>query len=660
LAISLLEIGLNRRVIGCSENISAQSIKKQKHGHHSVPVFQTYPPVHVFRCKLSLDKQKQLPYSSATKKKDFVKMITAEHPIIFTTPKRLFESSTWVTHTPFAFFLISILKPKVVVELGVYYGQSYTAFCQAVKTLKLDTRCYGIDTWKGDRQVGKYGEEVYDGANYYNQNEFSEFSQLLRMTFNEALPRFKDGSIDLLHIDGCHTYENVKNDFKAWLPKMSPSGVMVFHDTFIKDQDFGVWKLWEEISKQYPSFEFVHGYGLGVAAIGKEVNKDFIEFLREANASSYISKLFDSLGQLALSQAIITKLRDDYYYYKINISNSSVWKAGLMLHKLVDFIAPNHTMRRKALVGTARIIFKVLKKGAGFFRRNKKTGDAIPELHSEHYRDTIKNLEAMPLPLKTNGKKKCAIFVMVKNEDVFLPIWLKHYSRYIDGDDIYVFDHLSIDGSVQKCSKNYKFNVIRLEYPFSFDHLWFKFVAVNVQKKLLEHYEYVIFTDIDEIILPDINKYSGLDDYIQKLDKNYARCIGYELMHLPDKEAPYVTSKSVLSQRRFWYYTPWYNKTLISNKPLDWDIGFHSVPNLELNFDNDLMLIHLHKLDFDLCWKTSFERARLMWPQDDIIKNRGWQNRFTDIDKFRDYYEGYPEGLKVVEIPEELKKSNIF
>ena len=89
-------------------------------------------------------------------------------------------------------------------------------------------------------------------------------------------------------------------------------------------------------------------------------------------------------------------------------------------------------------------------------------------------------------------------------------------------------------------------------------------------------------------------------------------------------------------------------------------MGFHNVHNLELNFDNDLMLIHLHKLDFDHCWRNSFERARLYWSQEDMIKNWGWQNRFTDIDKFKDYYYGFPEGFKVEEIPEELRKSNLF
>jgi hypothetical protein len=331
-----------------------------------------------------------------------------------------------------------------------------------------------------------------------------------------------------------------------------------------------------------------------------------------------------------------------------------------MLNRLVNFIAPNNTLRKKALLSIARIGAAVLNKHIGFSLSNGKTEVAVSSVIRDDYIDTIRSLDTMPLPPNNHGKKKCAIFVMVKNENVFLPIWLKYYSRYIDGRDVYVFDHRSTDGSVQECLKNFTFNVIRLDYPLSFDHIWFKFVADTVQKKLFDHYEYVIFTDVDEIILPDINKYRGLDDYIQKLDKNYVRCIGYELIHLPDKEKPYNTSQSILSQRRFWYYTHWYNKTLISNQPLNWEIGFHEVPDRESNFDNDLMLIHFHKLDFELCWKTSFERARLKWPQEDIINNRGWQNRLTDVDKFRDYYEGWPEGFKIEEIPEELRKSNIF
>lgn len=590
-------------------------------------------------------------------------MIVDKHPIIFNTPKKLIDGSSWITHTPFAFFLVSMLRPKTIVELGVFSGQSYTAFCQAVKTLSLQTRCYGVDTWEGDDHIGSYDDSVYDELSKYNQREYSEFSSLMRMTFNEALSHFKNGSIDLLHIDGCHTYEDARNDFQLWLPKMSARGVMIFHDTFIRDLDFGVWKLWEEISGKYPSFEFYHGCGLGVLAVGRMVNREFIRFIREANKNAFYRKLFNSLGQQAFLKAreeALVKLEKDIEDFKNATFGSPDWRIGSMIHKAADFILPHDSLRRTAAVRLARMGIGASRSLVNVFSKKKAAVVSFPYDHREYYQDTIQSLESMRLPLKNSVKKKCAIFVMVKNEDVFLPIWLQYYSRYFSGDDIYIFDHRSIDGSVQKCLESYSFNVTRLEYPFSFDHVWFKFVADTVQKKLLDHYEYVIFTDIDEIILPDISKYQGLDDYIRKLDKDYVRCIGYELIHLPEKEQAYDQSKPVLSQRKYWYTTHWYNKTLISSQPLDWGIGFHEVPKSESNYDRDLMLVHLHKLDFDICWKTSFDRARLKWPQEDIINNRGWQNRFIDIDEFSVYYRGWPEGLKIEEIPGHLRKSRIF
>ncbi len=543
--------------------------------------------------------------------------------------------------------------------LGVGNGQSYSAFCQAVKTMRLATRCYGIDTWQDDAHSGEANEKTYEELNDYNLREYREFSQLLRMNVTDALTRFNDGCIDLLIIDSSHRYEDVKNEFLSWRPKMSSSGVMVFHDTFIRDDGFEVWKLWEEISQTYPSFEFVHGCGLGAAAVGDKVAEDFIEFLREANSDRFISKLFNSLGQRLLAEARMNQVKAEFEDFKSRISSSSELKYGSLVLKCIDSFAPKNTLRRR-LVHRTRVRSLDAKKSDVAAGGNGNLDFSIPADRHQYYMTTLKTLETMPLPPKTAAKKKCAIFVMVKNENVFLPIWLKYYSRYIDGADIYVFDHRSTNGSVQKCLDDFTFNTVRLDYPFSFDHIWFKYVAVNVQKRLLDHYEYVIFTDVDEIIIADVNKYKGLDDYIQKLDNSFVRCIGYDLIHVPLREEPYNASGSVLSQRMFMYRTEWYNKTLIARQPLNWDVGFHTVDNLHLNLDTDLMLMHIHKLDFDLCWKTSFERARLKWPVDDIIHNRGWQNRFTDIDLFREYYEGWPEGYKIEEIPEDLKKSDIF
>lgn len=237
------------------------------------------------------------------------------------SPKSLEYPDSWVGHLPFAAWLISKCKPNIFVELGTHSGNSYFSFCQAVKENKIQTKCYAVDSWKGEEHAGTYGEEIFEKVNAYNQKNYASFSKLMRMQFDEAVNYFSDGSIELLHIDGLHTYEAVKHDFETWTPKLASTSFVIFHDINVRERNFGVWRLWEEIKKKYPlHLEFLHSHGLGVLCTGK--NDTEIPWMRpHTEEQRTVQLFFQGLGEKQFFAYNLLRKQEENSTLKSEIQN---------------------------------------------------------------------------------------------------------------------------------------------------------------------------------------------------------------------------------------------------------------------------------------------------------------------------------------------------
>lgn len=226
---------------------------------------------------------------------------------LFKLPTKL-PVTAWAGHIPFLFALFRALRPGRYVELGVHNGASLIAAATAASTYGVPTLLTGVDTWQGDDHAGRYeGEGIYRTLLDYTQRHFPGVT-LQRSFFEDARHLFMPGSIDILHIDGLHTYDAVKHDFTSWFEKVSPQGVILFHDISVLDRGFGVYRLWAELKQHFSTIEFHHSHGLGVVFLDAEDTRiaPFLSVARSPEALASYQSLVADIADLLPERMLAT------------------------------------------------------------------------------------------------------------------------------------------------------------------------------------------------------------------------------------------------------------------------------------------------------------------------------------------------------------------
>jgi len=167
--------------------------------------------------------------------------------------------SAWIGHKDFAIWLVKYLNPKITVDLGVDYGHS--TFIFASPNIG---EVYGVDSFAGDENAGL--RNTYDYVNHIKNLYKFDNVTFIRGYFDQVATTW-DKPINILHIDGLHTYDAVKYDYETWKKFVNDDTVILFHDTeSFKDT---VGKFFQELD--LPKTNFIHSAGLGVACKNTEI-----------------------------------------------------------------------------------------------------------------------------------------------------------------------------------------------------------------------------------------------------------------------------------------------------------------------------------------------------------------------------------------------------
>jgi len=137
------------------------------------------------------------------------------------------------------------------VEVGSYCGKSACYIGQACKENK--TYLMTIDHHRGSEEQ-QYGEEYFDPDEYNYEKEIVDtlptlLKNIQKFQFEEVILPIVNSSelaskeiqnnIDLVFIDGSHTFESARKDYVSWKKKIRIGGILAIHDVYDSEVEGG-------------------------------------------------------------------------------------------------------------------------------------------------------------------------------------------------------------------------------------------------------------------------------------------------------------------------------------------------------------------------------------------------------------------------------------
>ncbi len=214
---------------------------------------------------------------------------------LFWRPRYL-KGSGFIHYLPFAFWLVDVCRPNILVDTGIQDGLSYFALCQAVDKLDIPARCWGFGDWEtADQKKRPVPTEL---ANY-NADHYYDFSRIKSQELPGALSQFEDGTVDFLGINMAQPIAKPQGYFSTISAKMSSRGVVLLHGLEGVDEASAHHTLIKQITKDHEHVRFDDHTGALLVLFGDK-QPDRLKQLVQLRAGSAelhsVQTVFSTLG----------------------------------------------------------------------------------------------------------------------------------------------------------------------------------------------------------------------------------------------------------------------------------------------------------------------------------------------------------------------------
>jgi hypothetical protein len=229
----------------------------------------------------------------------------------------------------------------------------------------------------------------------------------------------------------------------------------------------------------------------------------------------------------------------------------------------------------------------------------------------------------------TAKRVRAVAITMARDEAELLPRWVRYYGEQLGLENLIVLDDGTTDGSTERlpCTS------FRLP-PQPWRGAWGKTrrtLANALSRGLLTCYDFVIFTDVDEFLVPDPLQYGGLLDYLSAFSSRQVIApVALNVLHDARTEPALDATRLVLEQRRYVKFAPGMCKPCIKSIPAEWQLAFHGI-RYPFQVSPDLWMVHLKFADMETAARVARHRHALYENENRGSSLSAWRLRGDEV-----------------------------